>query len=214
MQEDYERENVDIIDKILMRPKSYAVIGLVLINVWVFLMVEITGSSMDSQHMLQWGAAEPVLIQSGEFYRLFTSMFLHFGLEHLLCNMVLLFFAGDSLERAEGKLRFLLVYLGGGLIGNLASFLWDSKKGENIISAGASGAVFAIIGALIFLVLYNKGRFEAKSLKRLLLMAILTIVYGMSETNIDNAAHIGGLIGGFFIALLVCRKTPATHELF
>ena len=90
--------------------------GLILLNILVFLIVEFTGSSQNTMHMLDCGAAfTPMIIQGGEYYRLFTCMFLHFGIEHLLNNMLVLFVLGSRLEQAIGKIKFLLIYLIGGV---------------------------------------------------------------------------------------------------
>ena len=91
--------------------------GLILLNILVFLIVEFTGSSQNTMHMLDCGAAfTPMIIQGGEYYRLFTCMFLHFGIEHLLNNMLVLFVLGSRLEQVIGKIKFLLIYLIGGVL--------------------------------------------------------------------------------------------------
>ena len=106
---------------------------MIAVNVLVFLLTEITGSSLDSRH---------------EYYRLFTCMFLHFGLAHLGNNMLVLAFLGDSLEREVGRIRYLLIYLIGGIGASYISYYAEIRGGEAVVSAGASGAVFAVIGAL------------------------------------------------------------------
>ena len=109
--------------------KEPATLTLIIINIVVFLMVEFTGLSQDTLHMLDWGAAyTPLIVEKGEVYRLFTSMFLHFGIEHLLNNMLVLFVLGSRLERVIGKWRFLFIYLAGGLLGNIISLIADLSK--------------------------------------------------------------------------------------
>ena len=123
---------------------------LILINVLVFLVSDLTGYSQDVMHMLDLGAAyTPLITEGGEVYRLFTSMFLHFGIAHLLNNMLVLFVLGSRLERAAGKLSFLVIYLLGGVAGNVISLLLELDRGDYSVSAGASGAVFAVMGAMI-----------------------------------------------------------------
>ena len=132
--------------------------GLILLNILVFLIVEFTGSSQNTMHMLDCGAAfTPMIIQGGEYYRLFTCMFLHFGIEHLLNNMLVLFVLGSRLEQAIGKIKFLLIYLIGGVLGNVISLLIELRTQDFAVSAGASGAVFAVMGAMIYIVIRNKG---------------------------------------------------------
>ena len=132
--------------------------GLILLNILVFLIVEFTGSSQNTMHMLDCGAAfTPMIIQVGEYYRLFTCMFLHFGIEHLLNNMLVLFVLGSRLEQVIGKIKFLLIYLIGGVLGNVISLLIELRAQDFAVSAGASGAVFAVMGAMIYIVIRNKG---------------------------------------------------------
>ena len=107
--------------------KEPATMALILINVLVFIAVEFTGISQDAWHVLEYGAAyTPYIILNGEVYRLFTSMFLHFGIEHLVNNMLVLFVLGSRLERVIGKIRFLLIYLLGGIAGNVVSLFLES----------------------------------------------------------------------------------------
>ena len=113
--------------------------GLILLNILVFLIVEFTGSSQNTMHMLDWGAAyTPMIIQGGEYYRLFTCMFLHFGIEHLLNNMLVLFVLGSRLEQAIGRIRFLLIYLLGGVLGNVISSI-PEKTSTAIVGPSGSG---------------------------------------------------------------------------
>ena len=142
-------------------------------------------------------------------------MFLHFGLEHLFYNMLVLIFLGDALEEAVGKVRYLVIYLGGGLIGNVVSVLIEIQKGESIVSAGASGAIFSVIGALVFIVLKNHGNLGTYSGKRLVLMAVLSILQSMTASGVDNSAHIGGFAAGFVLAFLLgAAKKAAAHTDF
>ena len=120
--------------------------------------------------------------------------------------MLLLIFLGDTLERSVGKIRYLLIYVIGGLGGNLLSMWYDMKTGDFAVSAGASGAVFAVIGALVFIIARNKGKLEDLTGKRLGLMAALTLFQGFSSAGIDNSAHVGGLITGVLLAILLYRK--------
>ena len=96
--------------------------AIILINIAIFLTVEFTGSSLNTQHMVNWGAAyTPWILQEHEYYRLLTCMFLHFGIRHLGNNMLVLFFVGDCLERSIGKIKYLLIYLLGEIGANIFS---------------------------------------------------------------------------------------------
>nr|WP_253288643.1 rhomboid family intramembrane serine protease [Blautia sp. MSJ-19] len=177
---------------------------LLLVNILVFLAVEFTGSSQNTMHMLDCGAAyTPMIIQNGEIYRLFTCMFLHFGIEHLANNMLVLFVLGSRLERVIGKIRFLLIYLLGGLLGNVISLYLELRTQEFAVSAGASGAVFAVMGAMIYVVIRNRGWLGDLSMKQILIMAAFSLYFGFTSTGVDNVAHVGGMVSGFLLAILL-----------
>ena len=157
--------------------------GLILLNILVFLIVEFTGSSQNTMHMLDCGAAfTPMIIQGGEYYRLFTCMFLHFGIEHLLNNMLVLFVLGSRLEQVIGKIKFLLIYLIGGVLGNVISLLIELRTQDFAVSAGASGAVFAVMGAMIYIVIRNKGWLGDLSMRQILVMAAFSLYFGFAST--------------------------------
>lgn len=191
--------------------KEPATIILVVLNVLVFLAVEFTGFSQDTVHMLDWGAAyTPCIVEEGETYRIFTSMFLHFGIEHLINNMLVLFILGSRLERVIGSLRFAVIYFLGGIAGNVVSLLYDLKQGEAAVSAGASGAVFAVMGGMILVVLCNKGRIEDLSMRQILILAVFSLYFGFTSSGVDNAAHLGGFLAGFILAVIVYHPRRKT----
>lgn len=191
--------------------KEPATIILVVLNVLVFLAVEFTGFSQDTVHMLDWGAAyTPCIVEEGETYRIFTSMFLHFGIEHLINNMLVLFVLGSRVERVIGSLRFAVIYFLGGIAGNVVSLLYDLKQGEAAVSAGASGAVFAVMGGMILVVLCNKGRLEDLSMRQILILAVFSLYFGFTSSGVDNAAHLGGFLAGFILAVIVYHPRRKT----
>lgn len=206
MQESYENDTPDALERIFRGPINWVNLLLVGSNILIFIVLEIFGNTEDSAYMLRSGAAYTPLILEGEWYRLITSMFLHFGIGHLLNNMVLLLFLGDTLEGMIGKWKYLLIYLGGGIIGNLFSLILDCRTGQMAVSAGASGAVFAVIGGILVILIRHKGRFYNMTASRVLFMMALSIYYGFQSTGVDNAAHVGGALGGIFLTLLLYRK--------
>ena len=163
-----------------LKTRKKANLTIVAINVLVFIVFSIIGNTEDVQFMLTHGACFAPLVEEGEVYRLFTAMFLHFGVEHLIGNMLLLIFLGDTLERVVGSVRYLIIYLLGGLGGNVLSCCIALCRKNYAVSAGASGALFAVIGALVYLVLRKRGDVEGISGKRLLLMAALSIAQGFT----------------------------------
>ncbi len=203
--------NEDIIDRMRKRPqKSIVNYLLVAANLILFLLLELTGGSENTEHMIRWGAAYTPLIQGGEYYRLFTCMFLHFGLQHLLNNMLLLFFLGDYMERFLGKVRYLILYLLGGFLASLFSYWTELRQGREVVSAGASGAIFALLGGLVVLLLLHRGRLEDLSLPRVLLMAVLSLVVGFQSSGVDAMAHLGGFLAGAGLTFMLRlgRGTP------
>ena len=196
---------VDILENTLEEfRKEPVTFILILINVLVFLVSDLTGYSQDVMHMLDLGAAyTPLITEGGEVYRLFTSMFLHFGIAHLLNNMLVLFVLGSRLERAAGKIRFLVIYLLGGVAGNVISLLLELNRGDYSVSAGASGAVFAVMGAMIYIVVRNRGWLEDLSWRQIVVMALFSLYFGFASSGVDNAAHVGGLISGCILAVIL-----------
>lgn len=183
--------------------KEPVTVLLILLNTLIFLIVEFTGGSENGQHMLECGAAyAPLILEQGQWYRVFSSMFLHFGAPHLINNMLVLFVLGQRLEPAVGRLRFLLIYIAGGLGGNSISLFWDMRTGDYSVSAGASGAVFAVMGGMIYVIIRHRGRVADLTMKQMLIMAAFSLYFGFASEGVDNAAHAGGLLCGFLAAVI------------
>lgn len=183
--------------------KEPVTVLLILLNTLIFLIVEFTGGSENGQHMLECGAAyAPLILEQGQWYRVFSSMFLHFGAPHLINNMLVLFVLGQRLEPAVGRLRFLLIYIAGGLGGNFISLFWDMRTGDYAVSAGASGAVFAVMGGMIYVIIRHRGKVADLTMKQMLIMAAFSLYFGFASEGVDNAAHAGGLLCGFLAAVI------------
>ncbi|MGN0152992.1 MAG: rhomboid family intramembrane serine protease [Lachnospiraceae bacterium] len=184
-------------------------VGIVLLNIVYFFVVILVNGGFyavyDTDIMLKMGALSYDTFMSGKWYQLVTSMFLHFGLSHLLNNMLLLTYAGCELEKRIGSISYLLLYLITGICGNLASLWYYNRIGELAVSAGASGAIFGVIGALFIVLVVNRSKTAELTPKRLLFMAIITIYYGMTTMGVDNAAHIGGFISGIIGGFLLSK---------
>lgn len=180
---------------------------LVLVNVIVFLVLSMQGMTEDAEFLLRHGAMYvPYVAEVGEVYRLFTCMFLHFGFEHLMNNMIVLLIVGWNLEQTVGKIKYLIIYMASGLCGNIISAIWDISAGEYAVSAGASGAVFGLIGALLYVAIRNRGSIGEISGRGVVFMIVLMLYYGFANTGVDNAAHIGGLLSGFLFAVILYWK--------
>lgn len=137
------------------------------------------------------------LISEGEWWRLFTPMFLHAGIMHLLFNMFSLFLFGPELEKIAGKARFITIYLLSGIFGNIATFFLQEP---GYASVGASGAIFGILGAFGALVYYTKHLLP--QLRQIIVpIIIISIIMTFLNSNINVTAHIVGMIVGFLIGL-------------
>lgn len=154
--------------------------------------------------LVKMGAKVNTLIIAGEYWRLFTANFLHIGILHLGFNTYALLIFGTDMERRYGHARFLALYLIAGLGGSVLSFI-----GNEAISAGASGAIFGLLGAMImfFLTYRNElGSYGRQRLRSLLLVAGFNLVMGLSIPGIDNLGHIGGLLVGIALGWAYCPR--------
>ena len=183
----------------------YAMGLLVLINVLMFLLMDSMGDVYDETYMLRWGADNWKLVfEQGQYYRLLTSMFLHFGFEHLAGNMFMLIIAGKQVEAYMGPFKFLFVYFISGLGASLFSCLHYMRLGENVISAGASGAIFGIMGALAAIALSERnGLFRGQG-QRMFIILLLIVFDGYTSSGVDFVAHLGGLFVGMLVTYPLC----------
>ncbi len=161
----------------------------------VFVIETLLGGSTDGDVLIRMGAKYAPLIAAGEYWRLLTSMFLHIGVMHLFFNGYALLVIGTELERVLGPDRFSAIYVLSGLFGSLASYALSDS-----LAAGASGAIFGIIGALAAFFLVHRERLGAWGSRRLAnigMVIVLNLVWGFSQPGrIDNLAHVGGLLAG------------------
>lgn len=188
---------------------------LAIINVVVFFILSFGGMTEDGLYMLEHGAMYvPYMLEQGEYYQLFTSMFLHFGFSHLLNNMVTLIVMGRYVEPLVGKIRFLLIYFISGLGGNLLSYAAELYTGDYAISAGASGAIFGLTGSLLGLTLIHRGQVGQLTARDMIIMVALSLYTGFTSQGVDNMAHIGGLISGFLVVFLLVGipKSMSQHR--
>lgn len=196
-----------------LTPRTLVVPALVAINVGVWLLMVIRGVhfwSPGSQELLAWGANNAYKIQDGQWWRLASSMFIHGGLLHLGFNMYALWNIGRLVERLLGSVGLLVLYFVSGLVGSLASNMWM----PGVVSVGASGAVFGVLGSIVGLLMRTRGTVPRAIANRLRVMALIfigvNIYLGLSWAGIDNAAHVGGLVTGFLCGVLLGH--PITPE--
>ena len=170
-------------------------IVLVAMNVIVFLICTFTGDLLYNK-----GAFNVTALWQGEWYRLFISMFLHWNVEHLFSNMIVLYYVGEIVERKLGHLRYAVLYLLSGIAGDVLSMGYELFRNDYYSSVGASGAVFGVQGALLLLVILHRGRLESLSAGRVAFVIAFSLYCGFTSSNVNNAAHIGGVLMGFALA--------------
>ena len=191
--------------------------GLLVANVVMFIATIAVGyfiygtwdGTQDLRVLVLMGAKVNQLVVQGQVWRLFTAMFLHIGVLHLLFNLYALNALGPLVEGYFGSVRYLAIYLLAGLFGSLASFAFSPA-----ISAGASGAIFGLAGAITVYFLRYRENFGARGraiLQNMLMVIGINLVFGFVAPGIDNWGHMGGLIGGGVVTwgLLPRYVTPA-----
>ena len=192
-----EKENK--IYESIFKPKKIVVTNvLIAINVIVFLVVFfLSGGVLSGGALLKYGALNSYLVTSGDWYRLITAAFLHGGLLHLLFNMYSLYIVGTQIENFVGKGKYLLIYF----VSALSASLMSCVITPNAISVGASGAIFGLLGALVYFGTQYRIYLSSVIKNQIIPLIIINLMLGFMVSGIDNAAHIGGLIGGVLIAM-------------
>lgn len=189
-----------IAEKIFSFKKPIVTYSLIFICILVFILMYVLGNgSTDNYTLLVFGANVDTLTKNGDYYRLFTSMFLHIGILHLLCNMYSLYIIGKEVENVFGKVKYLIIYLLSGIAGSILSLAFN----HNTICAGASGAIFGLLGALLYFGYYYRTYLGVTLTRSIIPVIVLNLIIGFTSSGIDNAAHIGGLVGGILIAMAV-----------
>lgn len=188
----------------------YVTYTLIAINVIMFVLMYILGNgSQDTITLLNFGALNKILVLGGDYYRLVTSAFLHIGIWHLICNMYALYIIGRDIESFFGIVKYLFIYLTSAIIGNLISMLF---LGDYVTSAGASGAVFGLMGALLYFGYNYRVTLNNAITKQILPVIILNLLIGFVSSGINNFAHIGGLIGGTMASMAVGVKYKSSKQ--
>lgn len=175
---------------------TYIIIAICII---LFILMELSGGSTNSQVLLKYGANLDVLVKNGEYYRLFTCIFLHIGIMHLLCNVYSLYIIGREVENLFGKVKYIIIFILSGIFGSIMSLAFT----HNTISAGASGAIFGLLGALLYFGMHYR-TYLGEAIKRSIIpIIVVNLIIGFFAEGIDLAAHIGGLVGGVLVAMMV-----------
>ncbi len=188
-----------IAEKIFSYKQPIVTYIIMAICIILFILMELSGGSTNSQTLLKYGANLDVLVKNGEYYRLFTCIFLHIGIMHLLCNMYSLYIIGREVENLFGKIKYIIIFILSGIFGSIMSLAFT----HNTISAGASGAIFGLLGALLYFGMHYR-TYLGETIKRSIIpIIVINLIIGFFAEGIDLAAHIGGLVGGVLVAMMV-----------
>lgn len=206
-------ENGKRAEEIFAIRKPYVTYALLAINILLFIiMVFVSGDGIygfQTETLVKFGGNVKSLVLNGEYWRLIASAFLHDGFLHLICNMYALYILGIQLENFFGKTRFAIIYLFSAITGNLLSLVFADP---NVVSIGASGAIFGLFGSLLYFGYYYRVYLGTVLRTQIVPVILINLLFGIVTPGIDNAAHIGGLIGGVFISMGIGVKFKSTKS--
>lgn len=183
---------------------TYILIG---INIIMYLLSLFITNNFNAA-LIILGANNRALVLGGDYYRLITSAFLHGSLLHLLVNMYSLLVIGKEVETYLGKTKFLLIYLLSAFMGSLLSIVLH----DNTIGIGASGAIFGLLGSLLYFGYHYRLYLASSLTSQIIPIIILNLIFGFMTPGIDNACHIGGLIGGYLSTMIVGIEYKSTKS--
>lgn len=176
--------------------------GIVAVNIVLFFLCLVTGNMLYEKGMMY----PRDIIEMGKWYQIFTCMFLHSDVDHIFGNMILLFLLGNIAEKHFGHIKYFIIYMVSGIAGNLFSLWYSYVLQDFVPSLGASGAVYGMVGAFLWILLCNKGRVGEITISRYIFVFAYSLYLGFTSTNIDNVAHVGGLVAGLLLGIMLYRK--------
>lgn len=183
--------------KIFSPKKPVITYALIVLNIMVYLFMVLYDIDGNYFYAL---ANNYEFVQSGQIYRLITSMFLHSDIIHIACNMYALYILGPIVERYYGKTKFLFIYMLSGILGSVFSAAFMSA---DTISMGASGAIFGLLGSIAYFTYYYRATLQGLLRSQILPVIILNLALGFMIPGIDISGHIGGLLGGILISMAI-----------
>lgn len=196
--EDINKKNIETSNKaedVFSKKTPYITYILIFINILFYVLSIISNSFYNSMVL------NPSKILNGEYYRLLSCIFMHGGIIHLLCNMYCLYVIGPQVESFFGKIKYIVIYLLSGIIGSLMSLAIT-----NSISLGASGAIFGLLGSILYFGYHYRVYLSQAIKSQIIPLIVLNLFLGFILNGVDNAAHIGGLIGGILVSMMVGVK--------
>lgn len=178
----------------------WVTIILVVVNAVVFLLADLVFFRKQDMFVYYMALNPALVLEEGEYWRLFTSMFYHFNIEHIMFNMLMLYFAGAFLEPFFGRIRFFILYFASGLLADAASIIYNSvivsENAETVFAAGASGAVYGLLGAFSVVLVLSRKTLPVEERRRVPLMIFFLLFGNIFSKNVGHAAHFGGFFAG------------------
>ena len=197
-------------EEVFSEKTPYVTYGLIAINIIVFILMYMFGNgSEDIETLINFGALSTVLVKYGQYYRLITNAFVHIGILHLFCNMYALYVLGKDIESFFGKLKFIFIYLISALVGSFVSMIFID---EYAVSAGASGAIFGLMGSLLYFGYNYRVTLNNSINRQIIPIILLNLFIGFVGTGINNYAHLGGLLGGYIASTAVGVKYKSSKS--
>jgi rhomboid protease GluP len=172
---------------------------IIAINVIYFGLMRLFPGASQADTIQKWGAYAYSSVQNGEYYRLIAPIFMQIEIQHLLFNLFSIFIFVSVLEHLIGHGRFILVYMGAGIAGYITTYLFSSSG----LGLGASGAVFGVLGAFLYLTQKKSVMLDAASRKTIIPILVINLIYTFIDPQISITGHIGGLVGGYILSMLL-----------
>ena len=182
--------------------KSPANAAFIAIIIVYFIIITLNGGTTDTLTLVKFGALFPPLVKEyGQYYRLITSIFIHIGLMHLLFNGYALYVFGTQIERLIGSKKYIIFFLLTGISGNILTYFLSYES----ISAGASGSLFGLLGAFVYLIHRKPHMMTSEGKKSILKLVGINVLITVLVPNISATAHFGGLISGYLLSYLFIK---------
>jgi rhomboid protease GluP len=172
---------------------------IIAINVIYFGLMHLFPGADQGETIQKWGAYAFSAIQDGEYYRFVTPIFMQIGISHFIFNLFSIFLFVSVLEHLIGRGRFILIYMGAGIVGYITTYLFSSTE----MGLGASGAIFGVLGAFLYLSQKKSVLLDDASRKTIIPILVLNLVYTFIDPQISVTGHIGGLVGGYVLSMLL-----------
>lgn len=197
-----ENRNFDVIENLFVGKLRFVNLTIVGICTLIFVVVNLMPDETLIGYLYYLGASNTELILRGEYYRLFTCMFLHVDIYHLVGNMMMILFVGDELENIVGHFKYIVLVIISGLAGSIATVGFDIMNNTSAMSVGASGMSYGILGGMIACIIRKKEKRNI-SVKMVIAITILMLITDSNSGDVNVTAHLGGLVCGFIIGMII-----------